>query len=207
MIPEDLKIYLPKFLSSDCEKELFSGLRDFPENIDSRLYTNHLFESKIVYQGDGIKDMLVINLPDEKIGRAPGIILSNTCDISDSNTRIFPSRILYAPIIKFSKYEKAILETSGKSEEQIKSHIDAIKKQRVTQIFYLPKNGSAFEESIVFLDRVNNNVIKAINTEDLINIRLFSLSNYGAYLFVLKLSIHFTRIQDKVDRKSIMPEV
>ena len=34
--------------------------------------------------------------------------------------------------------------------------------------------------------------------------RIFTLSDYGAYLFLLKLSIHFTRVQDKVERKSII---
>lgn len=203
MIPEDLKIYLPKFLSSQSESELYSGLKDFPDNIDSRLYTNHLLDTEIVYQGDGIKDMLVINFPEEKIGKVPSIVISNTCDISETNSRLFESRILYAPIFSFAKYEKALSEESSKSTEQLSSHLDSIRKQKITQIFYLPKNGTQIEESIVFLDRVNNTSIKSINTKDLTNIRLFSLSDYGAYLFLLKLSIHFTRIQDKVERKSI----
>ena len=202
MIPEELKIYLPKFLSSQSESELFSGLKDFPDNIDSRLYTNHLFDTEIVCQGDGIKEMLVINFPDSKIGEAPGIIISNTCDISESNTRPFDSRIMYAPIINLAKYENAISKGSSKSDEQLKSHLESIRKQRITQIFYLPKNGNQLDESIVFLDRINNTSIKTINTKNLTNTRLFSLSDYGAYLFLLKLSIHFTRIQDKVERKS-----
>ena len=34
---EDIKIYLPKYLSAESNKELFDGLKDFPENIDDRL--------------------------------------------------------------------------------------------------------------------------------------------------------------------------
>ena len=202
MIADDIQIYLPKFLSSDSENELFSGLKDFPDNIDSRLYTNHLSETEIVYQGDGIKDMLVVNLPDTKIDKAPTIVLSNTCDIFESNSRMFDSQIVYAPIINLAKYEHAISKSS-KSREQIKSHIEAIRKQRITQIFYLPQNGSMIDESIVFLDRVNNSPSTSIARNQICERRLFSLSDYGAYLFILKLSIHFTRIQDKVERKSI----
>ena len=35
---DDLKIYLPKFLSSESESALFEGLKDFPKNLDSRIY-------------------------------------------------------------------------------------------------------------------------------------------------------------------------
>jgi hypothetical protein len=31
---------------------------------------------------------------------------------------------------------------------------------------------------------------------------LFTLSNFGFYLYLLKLSIHFTRIQEKIDRST-----
>jgi len=34
---EDLKIYLPKFLSAESDHELFAGLKDFPNIIDTRL--------------------------------------------------------------------------------------------------------------------------------------------------------------------------
>ncbi len=64
---EDIKIYLPKFLSAESEKELFEGLKKFPDNIDTRLYTNYLDDSKIIYQGDGIKDMLIFNISDKEI--------------------------------------------------------------------------------------------------------------------------------------------
>ena len=92
---EDIKIYLPKFLSTDSEKELFEGLKEFPANIDTRLYTNYLDDSNIIYQGDGIKDMLIFHISDKKIKSAPSVIFSNTCDIDLDNKRNFPSQIVY----------------------------------------------------------------------------------------------------------------
>jgi len=199
----EIKIYLPKFLSSESERELFDGLKDFPVNIDERLYTTYLNDTKIIYQGDGLNNLLVVNLPKHEIKPAPCIILSNTCDIDLQNKRNFPSQIVYAPIFSLEKYKQTLLKNSEKSKEQIVDHINSIKKQEITQIFYLPKFNGKLEESIVFLDRVNNMPNTLIERDKIASNRIFTLSDYGAYLFLLKLSIHFTRVQDKVERKSI----
>jgi hypothetical protein len=67
----------------------------------------------------------------------------------------------------------------------------------------LPKIEGKLDDSIVFFDRVCNFPNKLIVRQNLKSRRLFTLSDYGAYLFLFKLSIHFTRIQDKVDRRSM----
>lgn len=203
MTLDDFKLYLPKFLSVESDKELFNSLKNFPYNIDSRLYTEFLRDSDIIYQGDGIKEILYINLPDPNIKPVPSIILSNTCDIDLKNIRNFPSQIVYAPIFNLAKYQAALYRNSKKTKQQINAHIDSIKRQEITQVFYLPEIEGKIEDSIVFLDRVCNFPNKLISRSDLNKNRLFTLSDYGAYLFILKLSIHFTRIQDKVERRSI----
>lgn len=197
---DDIKEYLPKFLSSDSERKLFEGLKDFPNNIDSRIYTTALKSSDNLFQGDGIKDMLVINLPNNSIKNANSIIISNSCDISASNERNFESQIVYAPIFSLKKYYDALINNSSKGKIKIDAHIEAIKKQRITQIFFLPEASNTIEDSIVFLDRLNNCQLEYIKSKNIKKNRIFTLSDYGAYLFVLKLSIHFSRIQDKVDR-------
>ncbi|RLB67789.1 MAG: hypothetical protein DRH08_02745 [Deltaproteobacteria bacterium] len=202
MIADDIKLYLPKYLSSESERELFEGLKDFPNNIDERLYTNHLSENQFIYQGDGLHDLLVVNLPDPTIKAVPCMILSNSCDIDLGNERNFPSQIVYAPIFKLDKYCETLYGKSKKKREQIDSHIEAIRQQLITQIFYLPQVPDVIDDSIVFLDRVCNFPNKSIERDKIRERRLFTLSDYGSYLFVLKLSIHFTRIQDKVERKS-----
>ncbi len=87
-----------------------------------------------------------------------------------------------------------------KTTQSIKQHINTIKRQRITQIFYLPKGKHLQEESIVFLDRINSCDNRIISSEKINDIRLFTLSNYGHYIFLVKLSMHFTRIYENVDR-------
>lgn len=201
---DDIKIYLPKFLSGESEKELFEELKAFPDNIDERLFTNYLTDSEIIYQGDGLRDLLVINLPNPELNYVSCMVLSNSCDIDIRNQREFPSQLVYAPIFNLRKYQEKLYEKSKKTREQIDRHIDSIKHQRITQIFYLPRIIDKLDESIVFFDRVCNFPNKLISRDNIKERRLFVLSNYGAYLFLLKLSIHFTRMYDKVDRKSVL---
>ena len=196
---EDVQQYLPKYLSPEAQKNLFDGLAQFPDNIDSRLFTSSKSNENIIYQGDGLSGLLFINLPDPKTQEILAMVLSNTCDIDQSNHRFFSTNIIYAPIIKLSKYIN-LLEQVNKV--QLDDHIATIKKQRITQIFYLPKGGSLEEESIVFLDKISSCNIQYLNDKNIKEMTLFTLSDYGFYLFIFKLSLHFTRIQEDIERGS-----
>lgn len=200
MILDDIKIYLPKYLSAESDKELFESLKDFPLNLDQRLYTTFLSDTDFIYQGDGLKEMLIINLPDKTIKPAPSIVISNTCDIDLNNGRFFQSQIVYAPIFNLEKYQRELINANIDST-RVQGHIASIKKQEITQIFYLPELTGQLQESIVFLDRVYNYPNKLVDRDSLKERRIFTLSDYGAYLFLIKLSIHFTRIKDRVERK------
>ena len=195
---DELRMFLPKFLSAESTKELLDLFKDFPENIDGRFYSSFLKDNDIVFQGDGLQNIPVIELPKTDIKYSKCIILSNTCDIDLSNKRLFPSSICYAPIISLNNYYNLLISKSQKPESDIKSHIEDIRKQRITQILYLPKGSGLNDESIVFLDKINNIQNHHIDRNN--SNRLFVLSDYGLYILLLKISIHFTRIQEKVDR-------
>src|SRR5690606_22208774 len=108
---------------------------------------------------------------------------------------------LYAPIIAVSRYIN-ILTENGISQEQINSHLKSIREQEITSIFYIPPVEGRIDESMVFLDRISNMRNSLATTKELLSERIFTLSNFGFYLFLLKLSIHFTRIREGVDRRT-----
>lgn len=200
-IHEDIRLYLPKYLSEESTKKLLREIADFPNNISRSFYTDRLKNENVIFQGDAIDGLLVINLPDTTIGKVPSIILSNTCDIEIANERAFSSQICYAPIFNLEKYSNKLKETEKyKQEENLKQHLESIRKQYITQILYLPLGGGLDYEGIVFLDRINNCQNTIIEKSDLNAKRLFTLSNYGHYLLLTKISIHFSRLQERVDR-------
>lgn len=205
---EEIRNYLPQYLSTESQRKLFEDLKKSPDNLDDSYYSWRLTNSESYYQGDGIKQLLVMNLPEPEIGKLPSIILSNSCDIDPNNRRLFESRISYAPIFQLEKYKNALIkdhvETKMYKMDAINDHIQNVVKQLNTQILYLPKGCGLENDSIVFLDRINNCPIEELNKCGEESCKLFSLSNYGFYVFLIKLSIHFNRIQEGIDRTEIV---
>lgn len=197
---EEIQKYLPTYLTPESKDELLDGLRQFPDNINDKIFTSVLEKEEIIYQGDGFKDLLFTNLPAKEIAGGKGMVFSNTCDINPENKRAYTTNIIYAPIIDFKKFINSLEENNILDSEGLGSLVENIKKQRVTQLFYLPKYGRLSEEAIVFLDRINNCDVHYISKKDIPSLRLFSLSNYGLYIFLVKISMHLTRIQEKIDR-------
>jgi hypothetical protein len=118
-----------------------------------------------------------------------------------NNTRLYPTTMLYTPIVQLNNYIK-VLAQYGASEEKIKNHISDVKAQKVSSMFYLPSIGE-LGESVVFFDRLLHVSQKYVDRKTVQTRRLFSLSDYGFYLFVFKLSIHLSRIREGVDRGAI----
>lgn len=204
-IIEDIKLYLPQYLSSSEKDILIKELRKFPTNgTKDTIYTSALDKTQYLLQGDGIDQVPYVSFPDTTQKKTSVILLSNTCDMSIDNLggRLNNCRILYSPLIKFEKYE-AILRSkySGdKDQKRIDNHLKDIKAQHITQALFLPKGGNLEYDSIIFFDRAISIPLKEELTNEMSKNRIFTLSNFGFYLFLLKISIHFTRIQEKIDR-------
>jgi hypothetical protein len=204
---DEIRKYLPKYLSTGAQDDLIRELCTFPDNIDSRMYSMSLKNEESIFQGDGVQDLLVVNFPLTQIRKVPGMILSNTCDVDSDNKRLMEMRVVYAPILNLEKYKTILfaehVQKGCKTKKSIESHLKDIRKQYISHIFYLPKGGTLRNESIVFLDRLNNCSTSMLTSEQISTQRIFSLSDYGFYLFLFKLSVHFTRIREGVCRTQV----
>ncbi len=201
---DDIKLYLPKYLSEASFSDLLKELKSFPKNMDKRFYSEYLKKNPTLFQGDGIaKGLPILNLPSTDIREnVPVIVLSNTCDIDAENKReYFSPRISYAPILRLEKYKEAITAKASKDRDKIIAHINSIKNQEITSILYLPQGGGFDYEGIVFLDRIISCDSNSVCGATLLKERMFILSDYGFYLFLFKLSLHFTRVQEQVERR------
>ncbi len=201
---QDISLYLPQYLSSSEKDSMREELRNFPtDGTKSTIYTCALKCADYLLQADGIADLPYCNFPNTKIGKVSGILFSNTCDMSVENKRLNNCRIMYAPILSLDKYKAGLL---GKFEkERVEAHINDIKSQSVSQVMYLPQDktgvGLGFD-GIVFFDRAISIPLSNQITEEFIKNRIFTLSNFGFYLFLLKISYHFTRIKERIDRNN-----
>lgn len=199
---EDIKLYLPQYLAEDNLTVLKQQLKAFGEGHDiGEYFTSRLKDEPYLFQGDGVKSIMV-NLPNPEIKHdIPVLLLSNTCDMDVNNSRLNQCRIMYAPILNLDKYINA-LKSNGISYDRIQNHVKEIKNQSISQILYLPTSILYGYDSIVMFDRAISIPLSKENINNLVRSRLFTLSNYGFYLLLLKLSYHFTRIQEKVDRSA-----
>lgn len=196
---DEIKKYLPKYLSDSSYDKLLDELKKFPNNSDKSYYTTSLNHHTSLFQGDALSDMPFVLLPQNEIKEVPVMILSNSCSINKENQNPYNDTLIYAPIHSLSKYLKSLEVELSYNDDQINSYEHEIKNQNISSIFFLPSFGR-LEESIVRLDYISSCHVSAISDTDAQNKRLFSLSNVGFYLFLFKLSIHFTRILEKVDR-------
>jgi hypothetical protein len=94
------------------------------------------------------------------------------------------------------------LESAGLAAEQIATKVVAIKEQRVHNIFYLPAGEGIQNDRIALLDDVYSFPTGELDPNDgSRNKKLGTLSMLGFYLFVLKLSVHFCRLHENVERR------
>lgn len=196
-IEELAKIYLPKYLTPDQRRELWAELREFP-NIRS-FYMPPSPGDDGALQGDGWRGLVVIRFETLEQRNVTGLILSNSCDIAPENPRASPTNVVFAPLVALDRYADR-LRASGQTAEQVAGLLDSIRKQEVTQLFYLPGSAYGPPESVAFLDDVHSHPAEHFFRSE--RVRVFRLNQVAFYVLLLKLSIHFCRFQEGVPRYS-----
>jgi len=197
-VVENIDLFLPRYLTNTTASALIDSLRQFPDNIDQRLYLGSIATDLPVLQGDGIRGLMVCHVPAQRFYEAPCVVLSNSCDIDPANERHTPVNVCYAPILRLDKYHHELVERY--SHAKAASVVESIRKQHITQYFYLPRGLGLDYEGLVSLDQLCSAPSTPEFHSQMKARRLFTLSQYGFYLFLFKLSVHFTRMGEGLDR-------
>lgn len=192
---EQIRILLPKYLTPSEKEDLFDELKRFPNN--EAFYFDRDDLRNELLQGDGWRGLIAIDFRTGNRKSVSGVILSNSCDIDTGNLSAFPVNILFAPIIKLDRYVER-LRSQGKTGDQIQSLLTTIRKQRITNIFFLPPSTGITEESFILLDDIHAHPLSDFLGSD--HQPLFKMNMFFFYYFVIKLSIHFCRFQEGVHR-------
>jgi hypothetical protein len=192
---ENIKQFLPAYLTDSERASLLRNItKDYP-NLD--YYSSR--DTVDILQGDGWADLEIITFDTMERINVSGLILSNTCDIATENTRQFNKpNIIFAPVTTAQAYELE-LSNNCSDAKRVSSHMDAIRAQALTNRFYLPKTTSMPRDYVVLLDDIHTiprDYYLKKNSRKL----WVRLSNAGFYVFILKLSMHFCRLTDTVNR-------
>ncbi|MGB7934269.1 MAG: hypothetical protein WCH04_19005 [Gammaproteobacteria bacterium] len=191
---EQIKTFLPSYLTPENKAQLFQELNSFPDNYD--YYLSHSVENTL--QGDMWEGFPICDIGKMASKEVSGIILSNSCDIDLSNKSDRQRKVVFCPVISLEKYQQQL--GVKKRAEDVENIVKDIKNQKITYLFYLPAGGSLKEDCIIFLDDVHSVFLDSFSRRK--GKKIFTLGQYGFYLFLLKLSIHFTRFQEGIERFS-----
>lgn len=207
---DDLDKILPDYLVENDKSRLKDSLKQFlSENRGNEInYTDFYKSYNHMYfmQSDLLREIRMSLWNDEKAVfdkvYSDALVISNTCDISIENKHELNSKqCLLAPLVDFKEYQNDLIK-SGYSKKKLEQFTTAIKGQLVTNIFYLPFFHGERKEYIVMLDNIFWFPSKELNLyiEKIEENRISSLSYFGYYLFVLKLSYHLCRLPEQCDR-------
>ncbi len=194
---ENLQKQIPYYLTASDQEALIIELKALAsgKSVDYILSRYHDSFKEQMLQGDGWKGFELFLFESGKRLSVRDMVLSNSCDIEPINNRDIPTRVVFAPLVKLSAY-KALLDKSGINAEKVNAKIASIKAQKTMNIFYLPASGPLVEDYLVRFDEAHSMPTAAHKEQE----KLFTLSQIGFYVFVLKLSVHICRFQEEVKR-------
>jgi hypothetical protein len=197
---ENFGVFLPRYLSEASANVLLQDLLKFPSEFDSRIFSfTAAASSDLIYQGDGFDKLDFVFLPKTEKLSCKGLILSNTCDMDLTNEKAVSRLIIYSPIFSLARFEAQLIKTKGL--DFTKEYMGKIRRQEISQLFYLPAGPQTQEESFVDLAQINHCTREILSEEQVKTNRLFSLNNTGFYVLLFKLSVFFCRLQEGIDRK------
>lgn len=191
---DKFQLALPPHLSETDKKLLLKQLEDFP---GASGFFGTIRDNEPV-QGDAWRGFVALHYPSGERDEVVGLVISNSCDITKANNPDPDQNVLFAPLLDLAEYQ-AVLRGLGKSADYIANRIDRIRQQEIHRIFYVPPNGDLGGESIVLLDHIYAQPLSSLGKLE----RVFSLSSYGWYVLLMKLSVHFTRMTDGVVREPL----
>ena len=203
---DELEKLLPAELTLQKKGRLRDGLAQFsdPDNSQDKSYTDFYLQTAHDYflQGDLIREIRFPSFNAES-GRYEklyydALILSNTCDIYESNKRIIEKKIVLAKMITVEVFNESMKEVGIENPDVILANV---KNQKHSNIMYLPPSRHNLDY-LVYLDDLSVVEKEEINAlkADMTNNRIESLDYFGHFLFIFKLSYHFCRLPEETDR-------
>lgn len=194
---EEASKYLPPSLAAADLRDLYKDLKRLDEGL--RYYSPHSFDFYL--QGDAFAGVPFVIVKSESITERPttAILLSNTCDVSDANNHMESPFVTVAPIIRVSRWRSGLLNL-GVKEKAIEEKLRAAREHKVSSLFFLAQGQGIDEESLVLFQQIQSMPIQRFKVAS--PTRLAILSQAAHWVLTVKLSIHFCRLQEGVNRQA-----
>lgn len=203
---DEINKLIPPDLTEQKKGRLREGLRQFSEsnNSQDQYYTDFYLPSSLNYflQGDLIRELRfpIFNIVTGQYEKQyfDALLISNTCDVDESNKNTVTKKVVLAKLIPVNLYVASLKELAVENAANI---LTQIKNQQFSNILYLPPNKEKNEYLAYFddLSIIEKEELNALKGEITLN-RIESLDYFGYYLFIFKLSYHFCRLPEETER-------
>jgi hypothetical protein len=197
-----LQQQIPFYLTARDRKVLIDELSAISKNGTANYFLppdRDAFQSDML-QGDGWRGFQLFEFDTGNRLSIQGLVLSNSCDVDQTNQRDVPSRVIFAPLVKLSAFE-AVLRKMNIEHQRVDAKLASIRAQKTTNMFFLPAGGPLGEDHVVRLDDAHSMPV-AKHMPETGREKIFTLSNTGFYMLVFKLSVHFCRLHENINRTS-----
>lgn len=199
---ESLQQQIPYYLATEDRQALVDELKAISRGGTADYFLSPYMDAfkADMLQGDGWRAFQLFKFETGERLSVQGVVISNSCDVDPENRRDMPARVIFAPLVKLSAYETA-LRASGIGHSKVDEKLAAIRAQKTSNMFFLPSGGPLAEDHVIRLDDAHSMPVAA-HIAASHREKLFTLSNTGFYMLILKLSVHFCRLQENVNRKN-----
>ncbi len=200
---DSLQQQIPYYLTAEDRRVLVEELKAISQGGAASYFLSNFRDrfKEDTLQGDGWRGFQLFNFDTGKRRTVQGLVLSNSCDIDSDNQRDVPVRVIFAPLVKLADYED-VLRSSDIDNRKVDDKLASIRAQKISNMFFLPAEGPMTEDHVVRLDDVHSMPFST-HTSDKGREKLFTLSNTGFYMLVLKLSVHFCRLHENLNRNVV----
>jgi hypothetical protein len=194
MLMEEIQDQIPYYLTKEAGEGVLKELENYSGK--TQIILNR--ESEGFLQGDGWRGFKLFDFNSGALMSAKGIIISNSCDIDPNNKRELPAKVTFVPLMRMRKIEE-LFRNSGLNAQATEQKLRSIREQKSTSFFFIPNQIGLDDDYAAWLNDIYSMPMKAF-VESEKREKFFTLNMTGFYLFLLKLSIHFCRFHENVDR-------
>ena len=198
---DTLKDQIPHYLTAEDQQKLIKELKAISSGVGGEYVLSRSRDrfADQMLQGDGWQGFELYSFENSEVLVVPGVVLSNSCDVAPENPRDVATRVTFAPLAKLATFEH-LLYQSGISVPRVEAKLESIKAQKTSNIFYLPAGSSHLDHDyVVRLDEAQS-VPMSVHGRNEARSKLFTLSDAGFYMLIFKLSVHFCRMQERIQR-------
>lgn len=194
MIKENIRDQIPYYLTREAGEGILKELENYSNKTQLFLHR----ETDGILQGDSWRGFKLFDFTTSELRKVRAIVISNSCDIDPDNKRDIPAKITFVPLIKMSKLEQ-LFRSSSFNATTTEQKLRSIREQKNSSFFFIPNQGNLDDEYVAWLSDVHSMPMSSF-LENTAKEKLFTLNMTGFYLFLFKLSIHFCRFHENVDR-------